>query len=132
MTTTLEPRKLTAIRPGRWWTNRAEWPQLPGPFKDVAHVVCANKTLGYHFFDRSTLRFFSSRVVPELYAGAIFITSEQDKVSGAPRAWTVRIAAKGGKIHGVGPFQAFGSLRAARKCARKLARLAGCPEEPTR
>ena len=57
----------------------------------MADIRYANRSKGFHFFDRATMRFFDSRVVSAPYhgtGGCFFITSEQFHGSGgysAPR-----------------------------------------------
>jgi hypothetical protein len=45
---------------------------------------------GNHFFDESTLRFFSSEIDDEIYGGRVFVTSEQQEET-YPRLYTVRV-----------------------------------------
>lgn len=48
---------------------------------------------GNHFFDRDALRFFSSRIGGEIFAGRYFVTSERDATGaawGGARRYTVR------------------------------------------
>ena len=58
----------------------------------VADIRAANAEAGFHFFDRKTLRFFSTKVESIAYTGAggtYFVTSEQMDPSTA-RMFTVR------------------------------------------
>jgi hypothetical protein len=76
----------------------------------IDEVVRANVTSGHHFFDRETLRFFSSRIARTAQAAtvemrddggrvwrvrvALFVTSEQFVPFDGPpdpRRWTVRL-----------------------------------------
>jgi hypothetical protein len=76
---------------------------------------------GSHFFDASTLRFFRSRIAPgvEVHAGRVyFITSEQfEDMHGHrdERRYTVRYMTAGAHFFEVGSFQAYDSLRQARR-----------------
>lgn len=58
----------------------------PHSMQDVVNRMTRQSN---HFFDKATLRFFSSRVGRTLYAGRVFTTSEQRE--GDARRWTVRI-----------------------------------------
>lgn len=45
----------------------------------ISAIRSANREAGYHFFDRDTLKFFSSKVFPTVYqgpGGVYFVTSE--------------------------------------------------------
>jgi hypothetical protein len=47
---------------------------------DIQDIITANKMKGQHFFDKDTMRFFRSRVLPRVYqgpGGIYFITSEK-------------------------------------------------------
>ena len=58
----------------------------------ITELKEANRAAGGHFFDRDTMRFFRSRVVPIVYAGpggVYFVTSEQFDDNSA-RKFTVR------------------------------------------
>lgn len=51
------------------------------------------REVGSHFFDRDTMRFFSSRIGGEIFAGRYFVTSERDATGaawGGARRYTVR------------------------------------------
>jgi hypothetical protein len=54
-----------------------------------------NRDAGFHFFDRETLRFFGSHVLPYTWARkdgtTFFVTSEQRPDSEDPRRFTVRV-----------------------------------------
>lgn len=80
-----------------------------------------------HFFDKDTMKFFSSRlselcwkIEQEIY----FITSEADqsyiKHSGSKRAFTVRKCSLNGNIETVGKFQEFSTVKEARKKIMEL------------
>ncbi len=67
------------------------------------------------------MRFFKSRILPTVYGGRYFVTSEQFN-SDTPRRYTVRRVEDNGAINTVGEFQAFPSSRAARAECRRLAK----------
>lgn len=92
-------------------------------FRTIADIKRANKELGHHWFSPDTMRFFSSRVLREVYGGRYFVTSEQFyPVLGEAyaRRYTIRVAADDGSIDTVGEFQAYKTARAAKAAARKL------------
>ena len=84
----------------------------------------ANWAAGFHFFDRDSMRFFRSRVIPTVYAGpggVFFVTSEQfDEKS--TRNFTVRkFDPKTGGVDTLGEFNKSSradALRAARNAAK--------------
>lgn len=83
---------------------------------------------GSHWFDPSTLRYFSSRVGRRVYpvpGGALFISSEQFRGYGSPdgpRLYSVRSCTLAGKIDTVGKFQAHSSRDSAHNYAAHLQR----------
>ncbi len=75
-----------------------------------------------HFFDKDTMRFFSSRVSELMWkkgSDIYFVTSEADKGrvqhSGSTRAFTVRKIDAGGDINKIGEFQGHSTLSEARR-----------------
>lgn len=78
------------------------------------------KRAGSHFFDAETMRFFGSRVLPTVYGGRYFITSEQDHYRNGAKAYTVRIALDKGNIDTVGDFQAYATRAQAVKAIKQL------------
>ena len=81
-----------------------------------------------HFFDKDTMRFFSSRISELMWKDANrniwFITSEQDKGTtqhtGSVRAFTVRKIDEGGDINKVGDFQGHSTLSEARRAIKDI------------
>jgi hypothetical protein len=93
-------------------------------FTTIDDIRSANERIGHHFFDRATLRFFSSRILDDVFpaadgSGSYFATSERGP--GMPRRYTVRLARSDGSVVTAGEFQAYGSARAAKVAARHLA-----------
>lgn len=87
--------------------------------KTLAAVKGAHMKTGGHFFDASTMRFFSSRVIPRVLPvddGAYFVTSE--RYDSAPRLYTLRRAYDDGRIETVGEFQQYTNSAAAFKAAQ--------------
>lgn len=90
-------------------------------FTHITEIQRANERAGKHFFEASTMRFFRSRILPDVYGGRYFITSEQfDRDS--PRLYTIREVNEHGGIDTVGEFQQYDTLDKARRAARKLAK----------
>jgi hypothetical protein len=90
--------------------------------KDALRLAVTNH--GSHFFDRATMRFFSSRlcmVLPRCTGGAVwFVTSEQGPYG--PRLYTVRRWNGADSVDTIGGFQAYrtrGAAITAAKAARK-------------
>lgn len=87
-----------------------------------------------HFFDKDTMRFFSSRISELMWASGdrmgyqtnpiYFITSEADKGyyqhKGSIRAYTVRVIDIDGNIKTIGDFQGHTTLYQARKTIKEL------------
>ena len=80
----------------------------------------ANKNAGKHFFEKETMRFFSSRILPTVYqgeGGMYFVTSEVDP--SGKKAYTVREFIPDTKeINTVGEFH-----RLTRDQAKQIARI---------
>lgn len=89
-------------------------------FSSMAEVKAANKAIDNHWFERSTMRFFNSRVESGLYGGRFFITSERMELT-MPKKYSIREAMTDGDIKTVGVFQEFTTLEDARKHAKHLA-----------
>jgi hypothetical protein len=87
------------------------------------------KRCGSHYFDRGTMRFFASRLSPQLHPSekdedvTYFVTSEKfESSSGSgPRRYSVH-RFKNCKIDTVGEFQRFRTGGAAHTAAKRLAR----------
>lgn len=62
-------------------------------YGSVAAVITATRNLGSHFFDRETMRFFSSRVHDALYGGRFFVTGERRGFDDCRREYRVRTLA---------------------------------------
>lgn len=88
-------------------------------YKNIAEIKTVNKAAGYHWFDRSTMRFFKSKIESGVYGGRFFVTSEQPPYG--PRTFTIHEALPNGDIKTVSDFLPFSTLDEARKNARKMA-----------
>lgn len=89
-------------------------------FQSIEEMVTLNKKIGHHFFDPDTLRFWQSRISPQIYAGRYFVTSESS-FDRKTRFYTVREMLKDGRINTVSEFQQLKSRSAAHRFAQKLA-----------
>ena len=93
----------------------------------IDQIKNRNANANLHFFDRSTLRFFRSRISEEVFSGpggVFFVTSEQFVYmhSSKPRAYTVRqFNPETGGVETAGEFQAHKTMRAAKREAARLA-----------
>ena len=84
-------------------------------YNSIADVKRANKEAGGCWFDRSSMRFFKSRIETGIVKSgecARFISSEQGP--DGRRAYTIREAQPNGDIDTVGEFQGYATLKAAR------------------
>ena len=76
-----------------------------------------------HWFEKSTMRFFRSRVAQYGYqgpGGVYFVSSEQFDAQ-SPRLYSVRRQKADGSIETVGDFQAFKSRSGAHAAAKRFA-----------
>lgn len=89
-----------------------------GAFFTIDAIKQANRDAGQHYFDADTMRFFRSRVMPHVYGGRIFVTSEQNGYD-HPRAWSVREAMPDGSIETIGEFQEYATGSQAKTAARR-------------
>lgn len=93
-------------------------------FESMEDVRAANESIGHHWFEPSTLRFFRSRIGQTLYGGRYFVTSEQfvPRATGCsgPRRYTIRAAKPSGAIETVGEFQQYETSEQARRVIKQL------------
>lgn len=101
----------------------------------IADLKAANARAGFHFFERATMRFFDSRIVPAgPYCGAggvYFVTSEQFHGSqgSEARKFTVRqFNPTTGDIDTAGRFNEIRTIEDARVTAKAFARGSDAPE----
>lgn len=88
-------------------------------FTNMAQVRAANSAINGHWFDKSTLRFFRSRVGRKLYRFKYFITSEKFSYD-SERLFSIREVKKDGRIETVGEFQAYRTRSAAMAAIKRL------------
>lgn len=91
-------------------------------YTTIFEIIKANEEAGNYFFEPSSMRFFKSKVYPEIIHGNVFITSEkhESRTTKGPRLFTVRVALSDGSIEELSQFQAFASKRQAINYAHKL------------
>lgn len=94
-------------------------------FQTVAQIKAAHTAAGKFFFSPGAMRFFRSRVLPGVYGGRYFITSEQFVSSEgrpSPRQYNVREVSEDGSDIGTAPGGGWlDSLAEAKALARTLA-----------
>jgi hypothetical protein len=90
------------------------------PYRSIDDIQYANRLGGWFFFEASSMRFFRSRIADGIHGGRYFVTSEQFDYQ-SPRLYTVREALPSGRVESVSEFQAFTSLRQARRAADQYA-----------
>jgi hypothetical protein len=94
---------------------------------NITAIKAANKANGGHWFERSTLRFFNSRILAKVYqgpGGIYFVSSEQfvGSQGAAPRKFTVRqFDPKTGDVDTVGEFNEL-TMSEAKAGAKALAK----------
>jgi hypothetical protein len=100
--------------------RRAENEAAPQTFvyQTIEDVKAANRAIGNHWFDRSTMSFFNCKIESGLIAGRYFITSEKNE--DRPRLFSVRAAMPDGSIDTIGEFQAYISRDDARAAIKSL------------
>lgn len=90
-------------------------------YTNINEIIYEAVSAGSHFFDDSTLRFFSSRILPTIYGGCYFITSERDNYRDSnPRFYTIRKYEGGLKVETVGAFCQFKTRAQAVSAINKL------------
>lgn len=92
-------------------------------FNSTDEIKAHAKQSGSHFFDKTTMEFFDSRVGRAVFGGRFFITSEQfhHGDESLPRMWTIRKVTDDGSIETVGRFQQYATPNEAVKAAQALA-----------
>ena len=101
--------------------KQAHASEVPRPsFATVADVVAYHQQTGSHWFDRSSMRFFGTRIHTKgiLIAGRYFVTSEQPPHG--PRGYTVREVSDDGDIRTIGELCGHASSHAASRVARLM------------
>ncbi len=89
----------------------------------IDQIKAANKAAGYNFFSPDTLRFFGSRILPTVYPGDVFITSESAGFGRNGRVYTVRqFNPAEGWINTVGEFLTYSTRAEAVQAAKAVGR----------
>ncbi len=88
-------------------------------YNSISEIKTTNKDKGFYFFEPNSMRFFKSKIYPELINGNIFITSEKFDEN-SDRLFTVRCCLSTGAIEELSKFQAFKTKQAALKYAKGL------------
>lgn len=93
----------------------------PTNFSNVEEVRKANKAIGHHWFNRSSMSFFNSQVIggDKLINKRFFISSEQFDAS-SPRLYTIRLALPTGEVDTYGEFQAYETRKDAIAAAHRI------------
>ena len=81
-------------------------------FTRLEDVIDANASVGGHWFERGTMKFFKTRIESRLIGGKRFISSECGPDN--TRKYTIREAQPDGSIDTVGEFQQFATLAEAK------------------
>ena len=71
------------------------------------------------WFEPANMRFFSTRILPTVYGGRYFITSEQCRFTD-PRRYSIRVVDEHGDIDTVGEFQRYPTRAAAIKAVKVM------------
>ena len=95
-------------------------------YETVAEIREANRAAGHHFFDRATMEFFRSKVLPGVYGGRFFVTEEltaavEGESLGGVAVYTVRFCSNAGEVFTASPVK-HGNRTSARAHAGRLAR----------
>lgn len=93
-------------------------------YRTIEDVKAANRQIGNHWFDRSTMRFFNTKLESGLIGGRYFITSERMDEN-HPRRFSVRMAKPDGTIDTVRDFGKFDDREDAREAIRDLMKAEG-------
>ncbi len=67
-------------------------------FKTIDEIKSLNKRNGGHFFERSTMKFFASKICETVYGGRYFLTTEKTGFRDKTRCYTVRRASDSGDV----------------------------------
>ena len=106
-------------------TTITKFPKNVGQYMTIEDIALTNKQNGYHFFDKSTMKFFKSRILSSYNNTSkrvVFITSEINP--SGKKAFTVRVAdKKKGLIRTVGNFHSISSKARAEKALRRITNL---------
>lgn len=107
--------------------HRASENSLTHSYQTIQDVRAASQAAGQHWFDRSTMRFFNTKIVSPLIAGRYFVTSEFHNIGDQrrPTLFTIREAKPDASIDTVGEFQQYSTRAGAMQAVRALVTSAG-------
>lgn len=91
-------------------------------FENISQIKKLNEAIGHHWFSDDTMRFFSCEVLPTIYGGKYFISSEEDTYCNYERKFTIRIAYANGNIDTVGKFQEYETAEQAIEAVTEIVR----------
>lgn len=86
-------------------------------WKTIDDVIAANRRIGHHWFEPSTMRFFESTIETGILKGCYFVSSETgpDRKTG----YTLRVVRENGSVGTVGTFRAHKSVDDAKEALRQ-------------
>jgi len=86
-------------------------------WKSIQDVIAANRQIGHHWFDGSTMRFFESTIETGILRGCYFITSE----TGPSRQtlYSIRVVRNNGAIGTIGNFNSHETVDDAKEALRQ-------------
>jgi len=87
-------------------------------YKSIDEIKKANALAGGKWFSPDTMHFFRSHILPYVYGGRYFITSEQPPYG--DRVYSIRVAQEDGSIDNVGKFGAYASAKEAQRAVYEL------------
>lgn len=91
-------------------------------YETIEEIKEANHRAGKYFFSAGALKAFHSRVLPTVYGGKYFITSEKFTGSSTegPRVYTIREVRESGDVMTVGNNEKYPTRQKAIKAVTKL------------
>jgi hypothetical protein len=88
-----------------------------GNYKSISSFRQFNYQQGMHWFDRDTMKFFSTRLIGDMLGGCVFVTSDHNYKR--DRKYSIRLAMASGSVHSYA-FAHYDTLSEARKEAKWL------------
>jgi hypothetical protein len=88
-------------------------------WKSLHEIRKANESIGHHWFEPDTMRFFDSKIETGVIGGRYFVTSERPDPD-TPRRYSVRMVQDDGSIDTVGEFRAHATFGDAERAARRM------------
>lgn len=100
-------------------------PRLRNPAYTIGQIKSANAAAGQHFFDRSSMKFFHSKVYPSVYSGpggVYFVTSEYPDTPSQTKYAVRQFHPDSGKVNSVGGVMAHSFKSDAADAAKRMAK----------